>query len=238
MNLVAIRMLLGDGAKYLALVSGLAFATFLMLNQGGIFFGLMDRSGAAISNVPEVDVWVIHPKTPQYDQRHPIFDVALQRVRGVPGVAWAVPRYVSGASARFPDGSFCGISVVGVDRATGVGLPHTFETGDPSQLNDPDAVFWDNMSLDIYRRVLKTGDVFEINDRRARVAGIVTPPLSFSGTPTVYTTIERAQSYSPPGRDGLSYVLVKVQDGADPDDVAKAISDTTGTPWRFEVRDR
>lgn len=228
MNLVAIRMLLGDGAKYLTLVCGLGFATFLMLNQGGIFFGLMDRSGAAITNIPEVDVWVTHPNTPQYDQRYPIMDVALQRTRGVNGVAWAVPLYVSGASARFHDGSFAGITIIGIDRASRVGLPHSFETGGPDQLNDPDAIYWDNLNLDVYKRMLKTGDVFEINDRRARVAGIVTPPLSFSGMPTVYTTYERAQAYSPPGRDGLTYVLVKVQGGADVDEVAKRISEATG----------
>ena len=44
MRSVALKMLLGDSAKYLALVFGVAFATLLMSQQVSIFIGLMTRT--------------------------------------------------------------------------------------------------------------------------------------------------------------------------------------------------
>src|SRR5262249_40058984 len=41
MNGVALRMLLGDRAKYMGLIFGIAFSTMLMSNQVSIFTGLM-----------------------------------------------------------------------------------------------------------------------------------------------------------------------------------------------------
>ena len=41
MNGVALRILLGDRAKYVGLIFGIAFSTMLMSNQTSIFVGLM-----------------------------------------------------------------------------------------------------------------------------------------------------------------------------------------------------
>ncbi len=41
MNDLALKMLLGDRAKYIMLISGLTFATLLMTEQAAIFCGLM-----------------------------------------------------------------------------------------------------------------------------------------------------------------------------------------------------
>ena len=45
MNFVALRMLFGDRAKYLALIFAIAFSTFLLENQTSIFAGILKRSG-------------------------------------------------------------------------------------------------------------------------------------------------------------------------------------------------
>ena len=48
---LALRMLFGDTAKYLMLVVGLFFATFLMAQQSGVFCGLMLWTTAVASKV-------------------------------------------------------------------------------------------------------------------------------------------------------------------------------------------
>ena len=43
MNFVAIKMLVGDRAKYLGILMGLTFSSFLITEQMAIFTGLMTR---------------------------------------------------------------------------------------------------------------------------------------------------------------------------------------------------
>ena len=53
MNAVALRMLLGDRAKYIGLIFGIAFSTMLMSNQVAIFTGLMLRTASQILDARE-----------------------------------------------------------------------------------------------------------------------------------------------------------------------------------------
>ena len=91
MGVIALRMLLGDRAKYLGLVFGISFATLLMSQQVSIFIGLMARTASQIIDVREADIWVMDPRVQYIDEIKPLPDKQLPRVRGVPGVEWAVP---------------------------------------------------------------------------------------------------------------------------------------------------
>ncbi len=48
MNFVALKMLLGDRAKYLSLIFTVAFASFLLANQVSIFCGILLRTASQI----------------------------------------------------------------------------------------------------------------------------------------------------------------------------------------------
>ena len=48
---LALKMLLGDKAKYIMLISGLTFASLLMTEQAGIFCGIMQWTGSTLDNV-------------------------------------------------------------------------------------------------------------------------------------------------------------------------------------------
>ena len=54
MNFVALRMLVGDRAKYLGIIVGLTFASLLITQQLSIFTGLMSRTFGAISSAPSL----------------------------------------------------------------------------------------------------------------------------------------------------------------------------------------
>jgi len=81
MNGVALRMLLGDRAKYIGLVFGIAFSTMLMSNQVSIFTGLMLRTASQILDAREADIWVMDPRVDYVDEIEPMTDTQLERVR-------------------------------------------------------------------------------------------------------------------------------------------------------------
>ena len=93
MNSIAIKMLIGDRAKYLGIIMGITFASLLITQQLAIFNGLMSRTYGAITDVGLPDIWVMDPKVQFIDDVKPLQDTQLFRVRGVEGVEWAVPLY-------------------------------------------------------------------------------------------------------------------------------------------------
>ena len=77
MNGVAFRMLLGDRAKYMGLIFGIAFSTMLMSNQVSIFTGLMLRTASQILDAREADIWVMDPRVEYVDEIEPLTDPNL-----------------------------------------------------------------------------------------------------------------------------------------------------------------
>src|SRR5512134_3052188 len=150
---VALRMLFRDRGRAMALIFGMAFAMTLIVQQAAIFTGILRRTGMSVLSVPQADVWVMYPGTQYFDERKPLEETALQRVRGVPGVDWAVPYYVGSATARLSDGSFASVQVIGVDRASRVGLPQDRDDATGDRLDEPDVVFWDHLEMSLYRGV-------------------------------------------------------------------------------------
>src|SRR5947208_6411460 len=99
-NFVALRMLTGDRAKYLGLIFAIAFSTFLLENQTSIFAGIMRRTGSQIADVTDAEVWVMDPATRYFEQTKALKDTDLLRVRGVPGVDYAVRLFKGQPVAR------------------------------------------------------------------------------------------------------------------------------------------
>ena len=90
---IAIKMLVGDRAKFLGIVLGLTFAALLITQQGSIFCGLMLRTCGQITDITGADLWVMDPAVRYIDDVKPMLENNLYRVRGVEGVRWAVPLY-------------------------------------------------------------------------------------------------------------------------------------------------
>ena len=129
MNFVALKMLTGDRAKYLSLIFSVAFASFLIAQQASIFTGLMLRTASQIRDVVDAEIWVMDRATQYIDEIRALPDDALYRVRGVPGVQWAVRLFKGQATTRAEDGKFRAVILLGLDDATLVGAPHTMLVG-------------------------------------------------------------------------------------------------------------
>lgn len=234
---IALRMLLGDRLKYLSLIGGVAFATLLMAQQAAIFAGLTYQTGAPVRNVAgDFDLWVMDPEVEFSEEYKPLPDTTPDRLRGIDGVAWAVPHYKARRSARLPDGSLKAISLVGLDDATLLGGPLAMVEGELRNLREDRGVLLDAAQLETNftieepggRRPLRVGDTFSINDQSVKVVGIFRQERSFFWEPVVYTTYSRALAMAPPERKLLSHALVKAKPGVSPEELARRISDSTG----------
>lgn len=225
MFFVALQMLLGDRAKYLTLISGLTFAVVLMVQQTSIFCGLMIRTISTIRNAG-APVWVTDPDAEYVDEVKPLAETALDRVRSVEGVGYAVPFYSGIIRARLLTGKFQNVQLIGLDSTTLLGRPATILEGRIEDLSLPEAVAVDELGIE--KLNVGIGDVFEMNDQRARVVALVKVARSFQSQPIVYTTFERAMNFSPPERKKLSYVLVQPKEGYPPEQVVSNIRNITG----------
>src|SRR6478672_3874649 len=104
MLLVALKMLVGDRAKYVGLLFGITFTSFLVTFATSYFCGFMTRGFALIAENPAADVWVMDPAVGSPEQTTNMPAWALDRVRSVEGVLSAVPLALGTAEARFPNG--------------------------------------------------------------------------------------------------------------------------------------
>lgn len=231
MILLALRMLFGDTAKYLMLVAGLFFATFLMAQQAGVFCGLMLWTTSTLKNVP-APLWVVEAKVEQINETNPLRDTDVALVRSVDSVAWAQPVYANVQRARMVDGRFKIITLVGIDSTTLAGAPVKLREGRLEDIRLPHSVIVDDLALKRLspdpKNPIKLGDTFEINDQEARVVGIAEAMTSFTGGPYVWTTYSRALQYAPSQRKMLSAVIAAPKPGIGTEQAAADIEKHTG----------
>jgi putative ABC transport system permease protein len=229
---VALRMLTGDRAKYIGLIFGVAFATLLMSQQVSIFIGLMTRTANQVLDVRDADIWVMDPRVNYVDEVEPLRDIALQEVRGVAGVGYAVPLYKGLVILRTTDGLLNQINLIGVDTASLTGAPRRWVSGSADSLRQPNAIVFDGEGAKfIWPKQTATshiGRVAEINDKRVVVTGVADVRPTFITFPVAYMKYSDVMALLPPQRKAMSFVLVRGVDGSDPTTLARKITAETG----------
>ena len=230
MNFVAIQMLLGDRAKYLGLIFAVAFSTFLMSHQSSIFAGIMNRTTSQIMDVPDANLWVMDRKTQYFDEVKALTDDDLYRVRGVRGIAWAVPLFKGLPRAKAFDGNFRVVIMMGVDDATLVGAPRNMALGLVGDLRQPDAVIVDRVGYEFFfpKQAYALGKTLELNDRRVNIVGIYISSAPFQNLPVFYSRYSQAITYVGRERNLLSFVLAKAAPGIGDREACRSIEAATG----------
>jgi putative ABC transport system permease protein len=237
MRFIALKMLFGDRGKYIGILFGLTIASFLITQQMAIFVGLMTRTYGFITDSGLADIWAMDPKVQFVDDIKPLQDTHLYRVRGVEGVAWAVPLYKGILKARLENGNFQTCNVIGLDDPTLIGGPATMIEGRLEDLRRAESVIVDQWGAagKLARRLpdgsfapLRVGNVLELNDHRAVVVGICRVSRTFQSQPVIYTTYSRATTFAPRERKLLSFVQVKAKPGTDLATLCARIQAATG----------
>lgn len=227
---IAVKMLVGDRVKYLALVMGVAFSTLLTVQQGSIFVGVMQKSAYLVTSNPDVDVWVTRTGVEATEWVQHMPDGWVSRVRSVPGVRWAVPMYRTITMARTEDQKLRAMTINGLDDATLMGLPADMIVGRPENLLMPDSVILDVAAFRklFPDRALDAPATVELGKRRVQVVGVCRAIRSVMGGDQVFARRSVAVNLAQEPNDTVTFVLVKAEAEADPEAVAAEISARTG----------
>jgi putative ABC transport system permease protein len=246
---VAMKMLKGDRAKYVGLLFGIAFTSFLVTFAGSYLCGFMTRGFALISENPAADVWVMDPAVESTELTTNLPDSTLSRVRSVEGVLSAAPLALATADARFANGRFQSFQLICVDDATLSGLPDLQGGVSATILRTPDAVAVDpggtdgkletpalgadqwpygETHLNVPTRELIAGDELLVNDHRVVVRARTNALPRYPPRPLMYTTLSNATRILLPERHLLTFVLAKAAQGVTPRELAARIQAQTG----------
>ncbi|MBS0380533.1 MAG: ABC transporter permease [Proteobacteria bacterium] len=211
---VAYKLLVNDRTKFTALVLGITFAVFLMIEMTSLFAGILSRASSTVINIG-ASLWIMDPSVQTVANTIPLPDYVLDEVRSIPGVKYAVPFYSGAALLKLSDGTYQAANVIGLDDSTLVGRPGLLK----GKIED---IFAENGFLavedsEFYKLKGATlGSEFELNDNRGRIVGIAKVSSSgLFGVPTLYTTYYRALQYIPNTRFTISYVLAEPKHASD-----------------------
>ncbi len=205
---IAFKLLVNDKGKFAALLVGITFAVFLMVQMTSIFSGILTKASATVINLG-ARVWVMDPAVNTIANSIPMPDYVLDAVRSIDGVSYAVPLYSGGALVKLRNGVFQSVTVLGLDDASLFGRPELIE----GKIED---IYADNAFIVVkdeeFRKLdnPRLGTEFEINDHRGVIVGIAEVPASgLFGIPTLYTTFKRAIEYIPSTRFTTAYIMVE-----------------------------
>jgi len=205
---IAYKLLVNDRAKFAALLVGITFAVFLMVEMTSLFAGILTRSSSTVINIG-ASIWVMDPAVQTVANTIPMPNYVLDEVRSIPGVKYAVPVYSGAALLKLQDGTYQAANIVGIDDTTLVGAPQVIA----GNIQD---IYGENAFIAIedaeFRKLgnARIGTTFELNDHRGKIVALArVASSSLFGIPTLYTTYYRALQYLPNTRFTISYVLVE-----------------------------
>jgi putative ABC transport system permease protein len=211
---VAYKLLVNDKAKFTALLVGITFAVFLIVQMDAMFAGSMKRASATVINLG-ASMWIMDPAVQTVANTIGIPDYVLDATRSMQGVSYAVPVYSGGALVKLADGTYQSVTIVGLDDTTLFGRPELIH----GKIED---IYGENAFIVVKDPEFPklgnphVGTEFQVNDHRGVIVGIARVASSgLFGVPTLYTTYERALQYLPNPRFTISYVLVQPKTPAD-----------------------
>jgi putative ABC transport system permease protein len=204
---IGFKLLVNDKGKFYALLMGITFAVFLMMQMTAMFAGILNRAYSTVTNIGAA-MWVMDPGVNTPTSAIPMPDYVLDAVRSMDGVSYAVPLFISGALVKLHSGNYQSVNVVGLDDESLFGRPE-LEQG---HIQD---IYADNTFIVVHDAEFnklenpKIGTSFELNDHRGTIVGIAKVASNgLNGVPTLYTTYNRAIEYLPTTRFTISYILV------------------------------
>ena len=219
--LLAFRNLFHDRIRLAVTLVGILFSIVLVAVQLGLYLGARNMITSMIDRA-DGDLWIMAYGTKNFEEAQPMSVREKFAALSTPGVASALTLVTSFAEWRKPAGGSTLVMLIGADAEDGGLSPWNVVEGDVSGLGARDAVMVDKSYLaDLGLKGI--GDTAQIGASRVRVTGITDGIRSFTVTPYVFTTLNRARALLDMPPDSITYVLAKLAPGADVDAVRKGI---------------
>jgi putative ABC transport system permease protein len=207
---LAIRNLLHDRARLLVTLVGVLFAVVLLAVQLGLYIGARRMIVGMIEHAGG-DIWITAYNANNFEQAPRLAGRERYTALSVPGVEAVTPIVVEFSDWRKPDSGITNVVVIGSDKGQGGLEPWNIaETGDAL----PDGVTVDRSYLQSLG-VEGLGGVAEIDGKRVRVDALTDGIRSFTTSPYVFTSLNRARVLTAMPPDQASFYLVKLFPGAD-----------------------
>ena len=213
---VALKMLLHDKSTTAGSLIGVIAIVFLVGQQLSVLFGLFTYMSVLVDH-SDADLWVCSRATNNINGAGMLPTRYLDRLHGLPQIAWAEPLLFGNGNLVTADGRNESMQVVGVRLPRGAAGPWRFHQGCYEDLLQPDAITLERLDLSILGNP-RIGDSIEINDTHTVVAAITQSTKGFSGR-LVFTTLGKAQEIlqTPPGR--CTAIMLKAAPGTSIDAV-------------------
>lgn len=218
---VAISFLWYDKAKTFGILFGIILSVFLIGQNIGICFSLLESSISLARNNSKY-IWVTNSKTKQVTELA-LIDMRIAReLMSVSGVKRVSPLVVSVGSAKFSDGTKGAINIIGVDTKTFAGGPWRVSKGSTTDLLQSGAVTTDEYDAAVLNNV-KMGERFEINGNSVFLA-TQTKGARGLGVAFSFTNIQLARKVCKISPDRASAFLVEWESQYTPQQVVAAIN--------------
>ncbi len=221
---IGFKLLTNDRVKFSALLVGITFSVFLMMQVTAMFAGILNRAYSTVTNIG-AEIWVMDPAVNTATSSIPMPDYLLDAVRSLKGVSYAVPLYIGSAQVRLVSGSYQSVIVIGLDDNSLFGRPEIEEGRIEDIYAENSFIVVDDADF-LKMENAKIGSTFELNDHRGVISGIARVASNgLNGAPTLYTTYSRAVEYIPNTRFTISYVLLKPKTTSSISDIKAQVAD-------------
>jgi putative ABC transport system permease protein len=220
---IGFKLLVNDKGKFSALLIGIAFAVFLLMQMTAMFAGILNRADSTVTNIG-AGMWVMDPGVNAATNPTPMPNYLEDEVRSLDRVSYAVPIFIGGATVKMPDGKHQAVSVVGLDDESLLGRPE-LEQGDIHNIYADNAFMVVDDAEFPKLENPKIGSPFELNKHRVTIVGIAKVASNgLNGVPTLYTTYNRAIQFIPQTNFTLSYLLVQPKNEAAVPDIEHQVA--------------
>ncbi|HEY7300944.1 MAG TPA: ABC transporter permease [Xanthobacteraceae bacterium] len=238
---LASRNLFHDRLRFVATIVGIVFSIVLVTVQMGLYVSFDRMVSTMIEHTP-ADLWIVPAGTKCFEDPSVLDERERFRALSTSGVADVRPLVIGFAQWKTPAGGTTPVFIIGSDtKAEGL-RPWNLIEGRLDDLEIPDTVVVDRSYLERLG-VDGLGASSEINGQKVRIVGLTKGIRSFTTTPYVFTSLDRARAYTGALPSKISYLLVHVAPGAGVESVRRRLQQTMSSveilsPSEFGSRSR
>jgi putative ABC transport system permease protein len=225
---MGLRMALHDRMKFAAALVGVVFAVLLSNQQAATFLAIVNRNVMVVDANPDVDIWITPPQTEILQPGKLLSQAPLNQARGMPGVAWAEPILIGGATISRPEGGSEQAVLIGTRGPAYKGGPFNMVAGSVDALAEPDSMIFEDSDREKFGG-LNLGSVREVNGRRIKVVGFTWGLVPFGPSSYAFADFDLARLLMHTDADQSSVILVGVEPGVDRAEVARELQKRMGT---------
>jgi putative ABC transport system permease protein len=238
---LASRNLFQDRPRFIGNIVGIAVSIVLVTVQMGLLLGFSRMITTMIQHA-SAELWIVPQAANSFENAGLLDEYQRFRALSVSGVTEVVPVVTGFSQWRLPSGANTPVFIVGSGAGTAGLQPWNLMEGSLRALSVPGAVAVDRSYANRLGTTSYGADV-EIGGQRGRILAVTHGIRSFTTTPYLFTTLNRARGYAgiPDGK--ASFLLLRVAPTADLETVktklrARLSDVDVLTPAEFSRRSR